>query len=603
MSQDKCDEIREIYKGIISKINENESDDGAMNPQILIKGMLLGFTLDFIDYAKDCGIELDMTKATLDDIDKAIVDIYPILVSEMESEEEDKQDLAAIKLAKMVGSYFSMLIIWEDDLKVISDFEPDKGPIIKWDSNRGILTWNYYYKEIITSLKSEKTFAFPMGKSTELYNLIVENLENTDTTSNVLAEFEEQSIHISNMCLETNIIEKLQIKNTENQANELILKVKEYLNKIFTIQGSESIDIRLLQITLDGDTKVLEDVGGGFGMEIDIPEEISDALSKMEGAKEVSIFADYTCMKHTGSEFGYGYFTKILCDGMQEFTSYKCIENYDVDPEVTAYRFGIYNGVPVNELAPQSSDLSIVERVESWYDGNFKVEVTIPENFDKQEEIEELMETFAHKYNGEFEYGDIINEEIYYELDFTLIIDNNKVKEVVEELNKIAEIVHDKGGDFALQSAFIQDDAPGFCALWLILEEGKVVAKAVNMNGDDEKFLQEIRKYKDIKKDIDLFLRIKFQNNDDIDTEVGQEIIEILDDFKEMFDMNYDLTDDQKIIKVKHTIIGNKQIVNFIDTGLSIIINNAKDLEAQIELVSDSIPSDGLAFSIFNNLN
>ena len=284
------------------------------------------------------------------------------------------------------------------------------------------------------------------------------------------------------MSYETSTIEQLTIRNDREEARVVISALKEYLGNLFACRGMETLELRELRLKVGRNTETIEDEDGGFGYEIDVPEEVDELLEKMEKSKDITLYADYTHIGSNHTDYGYGFFSNYLKDGAQEYVSYKCIESYDVEPDVIAYQFGMRDGEPVNGLASKQDKLSIVKQVESWYDSGFKVEVTVPSESKKCEKIEELLTDFMDSYDGEdFDSYDA-EEYTVYEMSFTLIIEGDQVREAAKDLTKIAKETAAAGGEFKLRAAFIPEDEASFCALWLEYENGKVVPKAVNLN-------------------------------------------------------------------------------------------------------------------------
>ena len=313
------------------------------------------------------------------------------------------------------------------------------------------------------------------------------------------------------------VLEMLDVKNETKETAKLLEKLVEYLQQFNHMESLESLSIRRLTLTADGQTVLLEDIDevesgntyffdkAGDGspefvgqLQIERPiwpdnSPLIQLLKRIQKAHQVhmELYADIMILM--GKDYGYTYFQSLLEESavketLAEYVTYKNLECYDSDPYVAAYCFektseGIISGQP-----EFTDDLSVIEDIQVWRDGNFGFTISGNGTLCTPEEFEELAEA-AREFHSFFDdeecangIGDLdeTDGETYLNINSSpAYIPQEQIEQFREFLQYFYDFALSHQADFGFEGNFTPDSQEAFARLTFFKEDGEIVPKAM----------------------------------------------------------------------------------------------------------------------------
>ncbi len=106
MPETQYDKLVKEYDDLRSRIKEADSkNDTAFNPDDLVRGAYIGFTLDVVDEFRERGVELDFSVESIKLIDQHLNELHDSIATETPPEE------AIINKAKGYGGYVGTVLL------------------------------------------------------------------------------------------------------------------------------------------------------------------------------------------------------------------------------------------------------------------------------------------------------------------------------------------------------------------------------------------------------------------------------------------------------------------------------------------------------------
>ena len=313
------------------------------------------------------------------------------------------------------------------------------------------------------------------------------------------------------------VLEMLDVKNETEETAELLKKLVEYLQQFNHMESLESLRIRRLMLTADEQAVLLEDIeevefenAYMFDEEVDGPPEfvgqqhtertlwpedspLLRLLSCISKASRVRMEMDVDVMALMERNYGCSYFRPLLenatgKEALAAYVTYKCLECCDTEPFVTSYCFektleGLIDGQPA-----YTDDLSVIEDIRVWRDGNFGCTISANGTLCMPEEFEELVEAvqaFHSLFDNDGEEDGIGDcDETDWETYFSLnsssaYIPQEQVEQFREYLQYFYEFALSRQADFGFEGNFTPYSQEAFARLTFVEEDGKITPKAM----------------------------------------------------------------------------------------------------------------------------
>lgn len=314
-----------------------------------------------------------------------------------------------------------------------------------------------------------------------------------------------------------NTYEILEIHNVNAATMDMAEKLVEYMQQFNRMAGLESLSIRRLTLAVDGQIVLLEDIEEfGFGntylldeAEDGSPEFVGQLqieraiwqkdsplmqiLCRVPKARYVHMELGFDIVVLLEQDYGYSYFQPLLEGGLEkqalvEHVTYKCLERYDTEPFVTSYRF-VKTPEGLLERQPEfTDDLSVVEDIQTWCDGNFGCTISGSGTLCTPEEFEELVEAvqeFHSIFDNDGEEDGIgdcdeTDWETYFSLNSSATyIPQEQVEQFREFLQYFYEFSFSHQADFGFEGNFTPYSQEAFARLTFVEEDGKITPKAM----------------------------------------------------------------------------------------------------------------------------
>lgn len=306
------------------------------------------------------------------------------------------------------------------------------------------------------------------------------------------------------MSLEINTYEMLDIQN-ESPDTELFAKaLKDYLQQFNDLVSLQSLTINRLNLVVDDKYVHLayleteDHEGTYFNMlktpaayrqdqdhptlwPLDTP--MGKLIQLVPTAKHLHLELCFSIIRNFGPNYGYMYFSELFeqmgnLDQLFDYITYKCLEYYDQDDEVTSYRFEKQSGRELDGEPQLSDDISLVRDITDWFCNNFGFEIEIEESPEEHEEKEFLQKTqeFLATF-GEYLYAD--GEDLsFYAVNGSLEFPSSQMESLTSFLQYAYDFVRTHHGEFNLTADFTPGVQYEFARLKFAVEGERVVAKA-----------------------------------------------------------------------------------------------------------------------------
>ena len=216
-------------------------------------------------------------------------------------------------------------------------------------------------------------------------------------------------------------------------------------------------------------------------------------LSGVSKAGRVRMEMDVEVTALMERDYGGSYFQPLLegapgKEALAAYVTYKCLECYDTEPFVTSYCFektpeGLTDGQPV-----YTDDLSVVEDIQVWRDGNFGCTISGNGTLCTPEEFEELVEA-VQAFHSLFDHDgeedgigdcDETDWETYFSINSsTAYIPQDQVEQFREYLQYFYEFALSHQAEFGFEGNFIPSSQEAFARLTFLEEDGKITPKAM----------------------------------------------------------------------------------------------------------------------------
>lgn len=314
-----------------------------------------------------------------------------------------------------------------------------------------------------------------------------------------------------------NTYEILEIHNRNAATMDIAEKLVEYIQQFNHMEGLVSLSIRRLTLAVDGQIVLLEDIDEAEFGNTYLFDEAEDGSSEFVGqlqikrtlwqkdsplmkilcrvpkARYVRMEIDFDITALLGRNYGLGYFQPLLEGAAEkqaliEYVSYKCLERHDTEPFVIAYHFvRALDGLM--ERQPEfTDDLSVVEDIQVWCDGNFGCVISgngtlcTPEEF---EELVEAVQAFHSLFDNDGEADGIggcdeTDGETYFSLNSsTAYIPQEQVEQFREFLQYFYEFARSHQAEFGFEGEFTPYSQSEFARLKFLEEDGEITPKAM----------------------------------------------------------------------------------------------------------------------------
>ena len=309
------------------------------------------------------------------------------------------------------------------------------------------------------------------------------------------------------MSTEINTYEVLEINNVNEDTAEVAKKLVEYLQQFNHMKSLESLNIQKLNLTVDGETVLLEGVEEAEWGNTYVVTQNDDGFSSfgqkrieralwsessplmhliyriIEG-KQISLQLSFTVMKLFGSQYGYSFFYdyfKNVADkeNLSDYVTYKCLEYYDSDPAVVSFRFEKISDEMLCEYPKETNDLIKIHDIPQWLSYNFNCEILgddpIEEN-ERLELIQKIQEWYSLFADGS-EFND--DDEYCFYISLAVTLSFEQIPIFQEYLQYFNDFAFAHKAEFTLEADFTPDSEFEFARLMFLEKDGKIIPKAM----------------------------------------------------------------------------------------------------------------------------